>query len=251
MKTILEVRGLHKSFDDNTEVLRNVNLTVYEGDFLAIMGRSGSGKSTLLYSISGMDRPSAGSVLFCGEEISCLDDDEMSEIRLKKMGFIFQHSFLLKKLSIRDNIVLPGFKAGMMSRDQVNQNAETLMQKTGITDVSEHDIKKVSGGQLQRAAICRALINRPVVLFGDEPTGALNSSTTKEVMDIINNINTEGTTVIIVTHDAKVAARADKVIFIADGNVHDELTLGKFDKEEKEKASREKKLFEWLEQKEF
>jgi len=246
MKIILEVKGLYKSFED-TQVLKDINLTVDESEFMAIMGRSGSGKSTLLYGISGMDRPTSGNVLFCGKDISRLDDDKMSEIRLKQMGFIFQHSYLLKKLSIRDNIVLPGFKAGTLSRDQVNQNAEALMEKTGITSVAEHDVKKVSGGQLQRAAICRALINKPDILFGDEPTGALNSSTTKEVMDIINNVNTEGTTVIIVTHDAKVAARADRVIFLVDGSIHDELTLGKYYEGEKEKSSREKRLSEWLE----
>lgn len=123
------------------------------------------------------------------------------------------------------------------------------MGKTEISHVAGHDIKKVSGGELQRAAICRALINNPDVLFGDEPTGALNSSNTKEVMDIINKVNADGTSVILVTHDAKVAARADRVIFLADGNIHDELTLGKYN--ENEKSSREKILSEWLEKQGF
>lgn len=250
MKTILEVRNLSKSFE-NTQVLNNINLNVDEGEFLAIMGQSGSGKSTLLYGISGMDRPTSGNVLFCGKDISKLDDEKISEIRLKQMGFIFQHAYLLKNLSIRDNIVLPGFKANILSREEINQNANTLMGKTGISSVANHDVKKVSGGQLQRASICRALINQPDILFGDEPTGALNSSTTKEVMDIINNINTEGTTVIIVSHDAKVAARADRVIFLMDGNIHDEFRLGKYDGDEKTKSSREKRLFEWLEKQGF
>lgn len=246
MKRILEAKNLCKSFED-TQVLNDINLKVDEGEFMAIMGQSGSGKSTLLYGISGMDRLTSGNVLFCGKDISKLDDEKMSEIRLKQMGFIFQHSYLLKKLSIRDNIVLPGFKASTLSREQVNQNADALMGKTGISSVANHDIKKVSGGQLQRASICRALINQPDILFGDEPTGALNSSTSKEVMDIINNVNAEGTTVIIVTHDAKVAARADRVIFLMDGNIHDELTLGKYDGDEKKKSSREKRLSDWLE----
>lgn len=250
MKTVLEVKDLSKNFED-TKVLKDISLTVYEGDFVAIMGRSGSGKSTLLYGMSGMDRPSSGSVFFCGEDISRLDDDKISKIRLKQMGFIFQHSYLLKKLSIRDNIVLPGFKAGILSREQVNRNAEVLMDKTGITTVAGNDIKKVSGGQLQRAAICRALINKPDVLFGDEPTGALNSSTAKEVMDIINNINAAGTTVVLVTHDAKVAARADRVIFLVDGKIHDEITLGKYNENETEKSTREKRLSEWLEKQGF
>lgn len=250
MKAILDVKNLCKSFVE-TQVLNDVNFKVNEGEFIAIMGRSGSGKSTLLYSISGMDRPTSGNVLFWGEDISKLDDGKMSEVRLKHMGFIFQHSYLLKNLSIRDNIVLPGFKAGILSREQVNQNANDLMFKTGIESVADHDVKKVSGGQLQRAAICRALINRPNVLFGDEPTGALNSSTTKEVMDIINSVNAEGTTVIIVTHDAKVAARASRVVYLMDGNIHDELTLGKYEGDEKTKSSREKILSEWLEKQGF
>lgn len=250
MKTILEVKNLCKSFED-TKVLNDINLKVCEGEFLAIMGQSGSGKSTLLYGISGMDRPTSGDVIFCGKDISKLNDEKMSEIRLKQMGFIFQHSYFLKNLSIRDNIILPGFKASVIPREQVNQNAHNLMKKTGICSVATHDIKKVSGGQLQRASICRALINQPDILFGDEPTGALNSSTTKEVMDIINNVNKEGTAVIIVTHNAKVAARAERVIFLMDGDIHDELTLGKYDGDEKGKSSREIMLSEWLEKQGF
>lgn len=250
MKTILEVKNLCKSFED-TQVLNDINFKVNEGEFIAIMGQSGSGKSTLLYSISGMNGLTSGSVLLSGKDISKLQDEKMSEVRLKQMGFVFQHSYLLKNLSIRDNIVLPGFKAGTLTREQVNKSADELMKKTGISNVASHDIKKVSGGQLQRAAICRALINKPDILFGDEPTGALNSSTTSEVMDIINSINAEGTTVIIVTHDAKVATRASRVIYLTDGNIHDELSLGKYEGDEKSKSSREKRLSEWLEKQGF
>jgi len=250
VKTVLEVKNLSKSFED-TQVLSDINFKVEEGEFIAIMGQSGSGKSTLLYSISGMDRPTSGNILLCGNDISKLTDDSMSEVRLKQMGFIFQHSYLLKNLSIRDNIVLPGFKAGTKSRDQVNQNANVLMTKTGIENVADHDIKKVSGGQLQRAAICRALINQPDILFGDEPTGALNSSSSKEVMNIINEINKVGTTIIIVTHDAKVASRASRVIFLMDGNIHDELILGKYEVDEENNSNREKRLSMWLEKQEF
>lgn len=250
MKVILEVKNLCKSFED-IQVLSDINFKVEEGEFIAIMGQSGSGKSTLLYNISGMDRPTSGNVLLCGNDISKLNDEKMSEVRLKHMGFIFQNSYLLKNLSIRDNIILPGFKASILSREQVNQHAAELMRKTEIDNVADHDIKKVSGGQLQRAAICRALINKPDILFGDEPTGALNSSTTKEVMDIINSINAEGTTVIIVTHDAKVAARASRVIYLMDGNIHEELDLGKYKLDESKRLSREKRLFEWLEKQGF
>lgn len=250
MRTVLEVTNLSKSFD-KTQVLNNINLKVEEAELLAIMGQSGSGKSTLLYNISGMDRPTSGNIHFDGSDLSNLNDEKISQIRLNKMGFIFQHSYLLRNLSIRDNIILPGFKAGTLTREQVNENGTLLMEKTGITNVATHDIKKVSGGQLQRAAICRALINQPEVLFGDEPTGALNSSSSKDVMDIINTINGEGTTVILVTHDVKVAARASRVIFLVDGNISDELLLGQYEVDEKITAAREKKLYEWLEEKGF
>jgi putative ABC transport system ATP-binding protein len=250
MKTLLDIQNLCKSFGE-TQVLNDISFNVAEGEFIAIMGQSGSGKSTLLYSISGMDKPTSGDVIFCGKDISKLNDEKISEVRLKQMGFIFQHSYLLKNLSIRDNIVLPGFKSGKLSREQVNQNADKLMAKTGIDGVADHDIKKVSGGQLQRAAVCRALINQPDILFGDEPTGALNSSTTREVMDIINDVHSQGTTVIIVTHDAKVAARADRVIFLIDGKIHDELLLGNYDEDEQNQSSREKRLYEWLEKQGF
>lgn len=250
MKTVLEVKNVCKSFE-NVPVLQEVSFKVEEGEFIAIMGPSGSGKSTLLYSISGMDSPTSGNVLLRGKDISQLDDKAISRVRLKQMGFVFQHSYLLKNLSIRDNIVLPGFKAGVMTRDEVTRNADALMEKTGIFSVASHDTKKVSGGELQRAAICRALINQPDIVFGDEPTGALNSSTTKEVMDIINTINGEGTTVIIVTHDAKVACRASRVIYLMDGKNHDELTLGTYAGDEKTKESRHLLLADWLQQKGF
>lgn len=249
MNKILEIKSLCKSFN-GTEILKNIDFSVYENEFVAIMGRSGSGKSTLLYCMSGMDKPTSGEIVFLGQDISKLDDIALSKIRLKEMGFIFQHSYLLKNLTIRDNIILPGLKANNQNIGLVNQNADILMKKTQISHISNHDIKKVSGGELQRAAICRALINKPNILFGDEPTGALNSSSTNEVMNIINNSNTDGTTVIIVTHDAKVAARADRVIFLADGCICDEINLGKYDKD-LDKNNREKELFNWLENQKF
>ncbi len=250
MKTVLEVKNVCKSFG-NAHVLQDISFKVEEGEFIAIMGQSGSGKSTLLYNISGMDSPTSGNVLLRGKDISQLDDKTLSSVRLKQMGFVFQHSYLLKNLSVRDNIVLPGFKAGAMTREEVNRNADDLMKMTGIFSVASHDTKKVSGGELQRAAICRALINQPDIVFGDEPTGALNSSTTKEVMDILNIINREGTTVIIVTHDAKVASRASRVIYLMDGTIHDELVLGPYEGDDTVKASSQLLLTEWLQQKGF
>jgi len=248
MKTILQAEGLCKEFD-GTEVLRGIDITIKKGEFVAVMGQSGSGKSTLLYNISGMDRATKGEICFDGEDISGLSDEKMSGLRLRRMGFIFQQSYLLRTLSIRDNIVLPGFKAKKESREQVNTYADELMKRTGIDHIADHDIKKVSGGQLQRAAICRALINHPDILFEDEPTGALNSSATKEIMDIMNELNVRGTAVMLVTHDAKVAARAERVIFLTDGKITDEIALGKF--EDKDLLVRENKMTRWLEKQGF
>lgn len=244
MNKILEIKNLYKSYD-NVNVLNDISFNINEGEFVAIMGPSGSGKSTLLYNISGMDKPNAGEIILKGENISKLKDEEISDVRLKNMGFIFQNSYLLKNLSIRDNIVLPGFKAEKFTREEVNQKADELMKKTGIDHIANNDIKKVSGGQLQRAAICRSLINNPDIIFGDEPTGALNSSTSKEVADIINKINEEGTTIIIVTHDAKIALRASRVIYLMDGKIFDELDLGMY-KSAVNLVNREKKLRDWL-----
>ena len=209
------------------------------------MGQSGCGKSTLLYCVSGMDQPTAGEVYFEGQKLSAFSEKEMERLRLERMGFIFQKANFLKNLSIEDNIVFPAFQAGEISRGEIVKEAETLMEQMGIRQIADHDIRKVSGGQLQRAAICRAMINHPAILLGDEPTGALNSSATKEVMDILNEINSRGTTVLLVTHDAKVAARADRVIYLEDGRVKENLELGRFVKEDM--AKREDSLKIWLE----
>lgn len=250
MNTVLKAENISKQFADN-QVLKNVNLSVEAGEFLVIMGPSGSGKSTLLYNISGMDLPTSGNITFQGASFTDLSDEEMSELRLKHMGFIFQQSYLLKNLSIRDNIVLPGFKANLNSRQEVNDRADTLLKMTGIFDVASHNIKQVSGGELQRAAICRSLINQPSILFGDEPTGALNSRSSKEVMDIIQAINKAGTTVIIITHDPKVAQRASRIVYLSDGKVQSELAMGPYEEESTRKKLREQQLYQWLEQQGF
>lgn len=250
MNIVLKAENISKQFADN-QVLKNVNLSVEAGEFLIIMGPSGSGKSTLLYNISGMDLPTSGNITFQGVSFTDLSDEEMSELRLKHMGFIFQQSYLLKNLSIRDNIVLPGFKANLNSRQEVNDRADTLLKMTGILDVATHDIKQVSGGELQRAAICRSLINQPSILFGDEPTGALNSRSSKEVMDIIQAINKAGTTVVIITHDPKVAQRASRIIYLSDGKVQSELAIGSYEEETSRKKQREQQLYQWLERQGF
>jgi ABC-type antimicrobial peptide transport system, ATPase component len=251
---LLTVKDLCKTYIINkrqNNVLRNVNMTVKEGEMVAIMGPSGSGKSTLLYTISGMDHITAGKVEFSGRDISKMKPAEISDLRLDEMGFIFQQMYMLKNLSIYDNIILPAYQSkngkGKEQHRAINDRAKTLMHKLGIHEIADNDINEVSGGQLQRACICRSLINQPKIIFADEPTGALNQQTSREVMKELNRINVEGTTIMLVTHDMKVAAKSDRVLYIEDGNIKGEYTFGKYTVQEKEKEKeRERKLSNWL-----
>lgn len=241
--SMLETKGLCKNYGSN-RILSDVDLQIHKGEYVAIMGQSGCGKSTLLYCISGMDKPSSGKVCFDGVDVADLSGRQMQELRLKRMGFVFQKTSFLKNLSVIDNIVYPAFQLGEVKRSEIIKEAISLMEEMGISSIAESDIHKVSGGQLQRAAICRAMINHPDILFGDELTGALNSSTTREVMGIIDSINKNGTTVLLVTHDANVAVHADRVIYLEDGRVMDTLTLGKYDKRNAE--TRDIEMKNWL-----
>lgn len=221
---MIKVKNISKSYKDAV-VLNNVSLEINKGDFTAVMGPSGSGKSTLLYSISSMDNPDEGEVVFEGIDVYKLSESELSKFRLNKMGFVFQNSQMLKNLSIFDNIILPGMVAKRESIEVVRARATELMSKMGIEDIKDRDIREVSGGQLQRAAICRAMINSPEILFMDEPTGALNSEAASQVMEILKKLNQEGISIMLVTHDAKMASMAKKVIYIKDGRLAGEIEL--------------------------
>lgn len=221
---MIKVKNISKSYKDAI-VLSNVSLEINKGDFTAVMGPSGSGKSTLLYSISSMDNPDEGEVIFEGIDVYKLSESELSKFRLNKMGFVFQNSQMLKNLSIFDNIILPGMVAKRESIEVVRARATELMSKMGIEDIKDRDIREVSGGQLQRAAICRAMINSPEILFMDEPTGALNSEAASQVMEILKKLNQEGISIMLVTHDAKMASMAKKVIYIKDGKLAGEIKL--------------------------
>lgn len=248
----LTVKDLCKTYIINkrqNNVLKNVNLEIREGEMVAVMGPSGSGKSTLLYTVSGMDHLTAGKVNFFGKDIHSLKPAEMSDLRLDEMGFIFQQMYMLKNLSIYDNIILPAYQSnsgkGKEKRKEINERAKELMHKLGISEIAENDVNEVSGGQLQRACICRSLINRPKMIFADEPTGALNQQNSKEVMKELNRINEEGTTIMLVTHDMRVAAKSDRVLYIEDGNIKGEYTFGKY-KAGEDVRERERKLSNWL-----
>ena len=245
---VLDVKDLCKTYvtdEYSNNVLQNVNFSMEEGEFVAIMGPSGSGKSTLLYTVSGMDNMTAGSVVFDGEDISKLSRKAMTKTRLNKMGFVFQQMYMMKKLNIMDNIILPGYQAKVRSRAEVNTAAEELMRRLGIIDTADRFITEVSGGQLQRACLCRALINNPKMIFADEPTGALNQKASMDVINELVKANRQGTSVMMVTHSEKIASCSERVIFLVDGNIQGELMLGKMESED-ELAVRERKLRNWL-----
>ncbi|MFA5527754.1 MAG: ABC transporter ATP-binding protein [Peptostreptococcales bacterium] len=215
---MIRVEEISKSFKD-TKVLHEVSFDINRGDFVAIMGPSGSGKSTLLYSISGMDNINSGRVLFEGTNICEMKEEELSDFRLSKMGFVFQNPQMLKNLSVFDNIILPGLVAKKESAEEIRKRGSELMKRMEIEEIKSRDNSQVSGGQLQRASICRAMINNPEILFLDEPTGALNSEATDQVLKIVGRLNEDGMTIMTVTHDKRVAAKARKVLYIIDGQI--------------------------------
>ena len=220
----LKVSNLCKTYIINkrqNNVLRNVNLTIKEGEMVGVMGPSGSGKTTLLYTVSGMDSATAGRVEFYGKDLTGMKANEMSDIRLNEMGFVFQQMYMLKNLTVLDNIILPAVQSNKNTetRKEIVQRGQDLMRKLGIIEIADNDINEVSGGQLQRACICCSMINNPKMIFADEPTGALDSMTADEIMQIFERLNMSGKTVIIVTHDKDIAARCKRVIELSDGEI--------------------------------
>ena len=227
---VLRAQHLSKSY--HSPVLRDLDVSIEPGQFIAIMGPSGSGKSTLLHCLSGMDRPSAGSVLLGDIEITTMSEKELAALRLTRFGFVFQQAHLMTTLCLLDNIVLPGFLAGLRPRSEVTSRGEELMERMGIAELATSGVTEVSGGQLQRAGICRALINDPGIVFADEPTGALNSATALQILDLLGEIHASGTTLVMVTHDAQVAVRADRVLVLVDGRIVEDLSLGRYEEAE-------------------
>ena len=251
MSTVLQTKNLCKTYIINkrqNNVLKNIDLTVKEGEMVAIMGPSGSGKSTLLYCVSGMDRITSGEVNFNGKDTTKLKEKELAKLRLDEMGFIFQQMYMMKNLSILDNIILPAVKSKKNgeSRKKTEERGRALMRRLGIDDIGGNDINEVSGGQLQRACICRSMINSPKMIFADEPTGALNRASSDEVMKELISLNHDGTTVMCVTHDPKVAAKCSRVLYLVDGKIVGEKEMGHFNEGEKELRERERSLNNWL-----
>ena len=224
---MLKAVNIKKNFDlDKTklQILKGIDINIQVGEFVTIMGKSGSGKSTLLNILSTLDTPSEGEVYFEDMKIDHLSDDDSSKLRRESFGFVFQLPKMVKNLSILDNILLPSLQY-KKDRKSAIEAATNLMQKIGIEGIANKKISQVSGGQLQRAGICRALINNPKILFADEPTGALDSGTTKDVLNLFSTFHKEGKTIVMVTHDINVAATSQRVLFMKDGLLIHDISL--------------------------
>lgn len=228
---LLKTAKLSKSFSSGgvlQHVLKNIDLELYKGSFTVIMGASGAGKSTLMYALSGMDKPSLGTITFGDEVISGLTPDQLAIFRRKHCGFVFQQIYLLENMSIMDNVLSAGLLANKDKR-AIIKRARELFQAVGIPEETQKKFPvQVSGGEAQRAGIVRALINSPEILFADEPTGALNSKTGLDVLDTLTKFNGQGQSVVMVTHDIRSARRGDRILYLKDGTILGECNLGKY-----------------------
>jgi len=219
----LLARELRKDYPMNGETvhaLRGVSLQVDQGDYVAIVGPSGSGKSTLLQLLGGIDTPSSGSVEILGTPLTTLRDSQLTRLRLTRLGFIFQRFHLLPVLTARENVELPMAEAGVR-RPERQARARELLDFVGLAHRAEHRATQLSGGEMQRVAIARALANRPVVVLADEPTGELDAATGQEILGLFRRLNQGGTTLVVVTHDDRLAAQAGRVIHMLDGTIRD------------------------------
>lgn len=241
MQTIIEAKNLKKSFrtgDTEQTIFENLDLKLYKGDFTIIMGSSGAGKSTLMYALSGMDRPTAGEVIFNGKTITSLNDDKLAVFRRRNCGFVFQQIYLLDKMSLMDNVLTASALCDE-SKKEVVKRAKELFDMVNLPEVTRRKFpSQVSGGEAQRAGIVRAVINKPEVLFADEPTGALNSGNSMAVLDVFTQLHNEGQSIIMVTHDKKTALRGNRVLYVRDGKIFGECQLGRYTQEDKEREAR-------------
>lgn len=246
-KTVLSAKKLCKSFAHNggqIHVLSHVDLDLYEGDFTVVMGASGSGKSTLLYALSGMDRATAGEVLYDGRDIVRLKEKELARLRYTDFGFIFQQMHLVSNLTLFENVAVPGYLNKRRSALEVRKRTDELLEQMSVSHIKDHLPTQVSGGEQQRCAVARAVINAPRVLFADEPTGALNRKNTTDVLNLLTQLNQEGQSVLMVTHDLRAALRANRILYIGDGKILGELPLPPYRAEEE--RSRETQVSAWL-----
>lgn len=227
-----------------TPILQDVSVEIYKGDFTVIMGASGAGKSTLLYALSCMDRISGGSVYYAGNEISSYSENQLAELRAKEFGFVFQQTHLVSNLTLFENVAVAGYVSGKAAPKEIDQRANELLSQMNVEDAKHRFPAETSGGEAQRAAIARAMISSPSILFADEPTGALNKSNSTEVLNLLTDLNRSGQTILMVTHDIQAAIRGSRILYLEDGMILDELSLGSWTAQ-KEKE-REEQATAWL-----
>lgn len=219
MKTIIHLEGIRKSYlmgKQELQVLKGIDLTIHTNEYVALMGPSGSGKSTLMNILGCLDSPSAGRYILNGQDVSKMPDDNLADVRNKEIGFVFQQFNLLPRLTALENVALPLVYAGV-SRKQRTDMAMDVIKKVGLEDRSHHKPNELSGGQCQRVAIARALVNNPSLILADEPTGNLDTRTSKEIMDIFSQIQAAGNTVVLVTHEEDIAHYAKRIVRLRDG----------------------------------
>lgn len=246
-KILLSGRDICKSFVGETVqemVLNHVYIDLYENDFTIIMGSSGAGKSTLLYALSGMDKVNNGSITYQKKELTSMSEKQMAALRAEEFGFVFQQTHLVSNLTLFENVKVAGYLSKKRTAKETDKQAEELLKEMNVKHAKDRLPAKTSGGERQRGAIARAVINQPKLLFADEPTGALNKSNTEDVLNLFTMLNENNQSILMVTHDIRAAIRGNRILYLEDGNIIEELKLPAFT-QDKVKA-REKQLSEWL-----
>lgn len=244
-KALLTAKEIVKTYPGAQEpVLNRINVEIHDGDFTVIMGPSGAGKSTLLYALSGKDTISSGQVLYKGKELGTLSEKKMAKLRASEFGFVFQQTHLVSNLTLFENVAVAGFLEKGKSEQDVRNRAEELLKRMNVEKAKNRLPAEASGGEAQRAAIARAMINRPGLLFADEPTGALNRKNSEEVLELLTALNRDGQSILMVTHDVKAAIRGTRILYLEDGKILDEMPLPPFDV--KTAKEREEKVNAWL-----
>lgn len=226
MKLLIRLNGIKKTVGSE-QILKGIDLEIYEGEFISIIGASGSGKSSLLYILGLLDKPTEGEVFFEDEKIDYSNDKRLSYLRNSKIGFVFQFHYLVQELSLLDNVILPAIKKGVPVKE-ARERAMVLLERLGLKGKENRKPYEISGGEMQRTAIARALINQPKVLLADEPTGNLDSTNTQKVMDIFKEINKSQTTIVMVTHEIDLARQTKRIVELRDGSVIREEYLQQF-----------------------
>lgn len=244
---ILSAKNICKTFSrggTENRILNSVSLDIYEGDFTVIMGASGARKSTLLYSLSGMDGITRGEVMFDGEKISSLSEKKQAKLRSEHFGFVFQQTHLVSNLTLFENVAVAGYVGKKSDVNAVREKTLKLLRQMNADNAKDRLPSQVSGGEAQRAAIARAMINSPKLIFADEPTGALNKSNSAEVMRLLSELNQNGQSILMVTHDVRAAVHGNRVLYMEDGKILDELNLPPYS--DNEERGREQQISEWL-----